>query len=120
MFLATVFFNFGRTKAENLSLKNGYFSNISGHFFGCYIDIFHKTEIQTVILRCLVCKNLNWIKSYDTLLVKIFIFSFCVITSKPIKVQTRSAPQNDRLNLSLVKHIKIVVKKSPEMVKKQQ
>ena len=48
------------------------------------------------------------------------IFAFCVITSKPIKVQTRSAPQNDRLNLSLVKHIKIVVKKSPEMVKKQQ
>ena len=34
-------------------------------FFGNYIDIFHKTEIQTVILRCLVCLNLNWIKSYD-------------------------------------------------------
>ena len=34
-------------------------------FFGNYIDIFHKTEIQTIILRCLVCLNLNWIKSYD-------------------------------------------------------
>ena len=33
-------------------------------FFGIYIDIFHKTEIQTVILRCLVCLNLNWVKSY--------------------------------------------------------
>ena len=28
-------------------------------------EIFHKTEIQMVILRCLVCLNLNWIKSYD-------------------------------------------------------
>ena len=33
-------------------------------FFGNYIDIFHKTEIQRVILRCLACLNLNWIKSY--------------------------------------------------------
>ena len=28
-----------------------------------------------VLLRCLVCKNLNWIKSYNKILVKIFIFS---------------------------------------------
>ena len=28
--------------------------------------IFHKTEIQTVILRCLMSLNLNWYKSYDT------------------------------------------------------
>ena len=27
--------------------------------------IFHKTEIQTVILRCLPSLNLNWYKSYD-------------------------------------------------------
>ena len=26
--------------------------------------IFHKTEIQTVILRCLTSLNLNWFKSY--------------------------------------------------------
>jgi hypothetical protein len=31
------------------------------------------------------------------------IFAFCVITSEPIEVQTRSAPQNDCLNLSFVK-----------------
>ena len=36
-----------------------------GHFFGNYISIFHKTEIQTVILRCLKSQNLNWIKNYD-------------------------------------------------------
>ena len=30
-------------------------------------------------------------------------FAFCVITFEPIEIQTRSAPQNDRLNLSFVK-----------------
>ena len=30
-------------------------------------------------------------------------FAFCVITFEPIEVHTCSAPQNDRLNLSLVK-----------------
>ena len=30
------------------------------------MGIFHKTEIQTVILRCLMSLNLNWYKSYDT------------------------------------------------------
>ena len=32
-------------------------------------------------------------------------FAFCVITFEPIEVQTRSAPQNDGLNLSFVKDI---------------
>jgi hypothetical protein len=31
------------------------------------------------------------------------MFAFCVITFEPIELQTRSAPQNDRLNLSFVK-----------------
>ena len=35
---------------------------------------FHKTEDLMFILRLLVCQNLNWIKSYDILLVKIFFF----------------------------------------------
>ena len=30
------------------------------------------------------------------------MFAFCVITFEPIKIQTCSAPQNDRLNLSHV------------------
>ena len=33
------------------------------------------------------------------------IFAFCVIFFETIEVQTRSAPQNDRLNLSFVKYI---------------
>ena len=28
--------------------------------------IFHKTEVQTVILRCLTSVNLNWYKRHDT------------------------------------------------------
>ena len=75
MFLTTVFFNLGRKKNENLGFKNGHILTISGHFFASYINMFFKTEIQTVILRCLVGLKLNWIKSYDILLVKIFIFS---------------------------------------------
>ena len=38
------------------------------HIWPClanYMFIFHKTEIQTVILRCLMSLNLNWYKSYD-------------------------------------------------------
>ena len=35
-------------------------------FFANYMNIFHKTEIQTVILRCSTSLKLNWYKSYDT------------------------------------------------------
>ena len=34
--------------------------------------IFHKTEVQTGILRCWRGLNLNWFKSYDTKLLTIF------------------------------------------------
>ena len=34
-------------------------------FFRNYIIIFDKTEIHTVILRCLTGLDLNWFKSYD-------------------------------------------------------
>ena len=57
------FLQFVKKKPENLQLKNGHFMTLSGHFFASYIKIFQKTEIQTVILRCLMDLNLNWIKS---------------------------------------------------------
>ena len=50
----------------------GHSTTIYGHFFANYIDIFHKNEIQVVILRYVVCLNLNWIKSCDILLSKVF------------------------------------------------
>ena len=55
---------------ENLWFINGHLGTISGHFLANYMKIFHKKEVQTVILRCLVCLNLNWIKDYDIILVK--------------------------------------------------
>ena len=73
--LTSMFFNFGRKKTEKLSFKNGHFLTICGHFYGNYIDIFLKTEIQMVLLRCSVCLNLNWIKSYNIMLVKNIFFS---------------------------------------------
>ena len=39
------------------------------------------------------------------------IFAVFVITFEPIKIQTCSSPQNDRLNLSFVKDIKVIGKK---------
>ena len=35
-------------------------------FFANHVIIFHKTEIQKVILRCLMSLKLNWCKSYAT------------------------------------------------------
>ena len=63
-------FKFGRRKKEKLPLINGHFMTIFGHFYASYIEIFHKTEVQKVILRCLVCLNLTLIQSYNILLVK--------------------------------------------------
>ena len=40
------------------------YKTVSGHFFAICIFIFHKTEVQTVILRCLTGLNCNWFKSY--------------------------------------------------------
>ena len=68
VFLFPIYFNFGRKNTENLWQLNGHFLTIYGHFYGNYIDIIHKPEIQTVILRCLVCLNLNWIKSYGIII----------------------------------------------------
>ena len=42
------------------------FSTISGHFFANCMFILHKTEVLTVILKCLKSLNPNWYKSYDT------------------------------------------------------
>ena len=39
--------------------------SISGHFFAICLVICHKTEVQTVILRCLTSLNLNWFQRYD-------------------------------------------------------
>ena len=45
---------------------NGRCRTLSGHFLANCINIFHKTEVLTVILMCLMGQNLNWFKIYDT------------------------------------------------------
>ena len=41
-----------------------HFKTISGYFIANHVKIFHTTEVQMIILRCLMSLNLNWIKSY--------------------------------------------------------
>ena len=48
---------------------------LTSHFFANYMNIFHKTEVQMVILRCRTGLYLNWFKSYDTKR-KYFLFHF--------------------------------------------
>ena len=60
---------------------------IYGHFFQLYY-IFHKTEVQTVILMCLMGQNLNWSKNYDT-----------KCTLRPRKILAKSDIDHQNLHL---------------------
>ena len=74
-FVFVSIFQFCMKKRENLQLIYGHFTTIYGHLLAIHYNIFHKTEVQTVILRCLGHLYLNWIKSYDIILVKNIFFS---------------------------------------------
>ena len=105
----------------NLNFSH-YFLTISNQFSAIYINIFHKTEVQMVILRCWTGLYLNWFKCYDT---KCHYFNFrflrfcdkkhfCVFFAflgfvSQLLYQLRCwAPQNDHLNLSFVKDVYVV------------
>ena len=75
IFLTTVFFHFGRKTPKILWINFKLKSFKMANFWPFVVVFFGKTEIQTVILRCLVCKNLHWIQSYNKILVKTSIFS---------------------------------------------
>ena len=49
----------------------------------------------------------SWIFLQNRTKTKMEKIAFCVITFDPIKIQTHSAPQNDRLNFSFVKDIHV-------------
>ena len=53
------------TLANSHQLINGHFMTITGHFLANFKFIFHKTEVQTVVLRCWPSLNLNWNKFYN-------------------------------------------------------
>ena len=63
-----------RSEIKETTFWDGHFRTLSGHSVANYICIFHKTEVLTVILMCLLSLNLNWIKSYDIILVEIIFF----------------------------------------------
>ena len=70
----------------------GHFMTISGHFLANYINIFHKIELQTIILMCL-----NMLKSYlDQKLqheTQLFSFPiFCNFVKKYLKFMTHKLP----------------------------
>ena len=47
-----IFLAYIESDAQNLRLIDGCLQTISSHFFAKYMNMFHKTEVQTVILRC--------------------------------------------------------------------
>ena len=51
---------------QNLHLINGNITTVSGHFCAISLNIFYKTEVQTVILKCWASLNHDWYNSYDT------------------------------------------------------
>jgi hypothetical protein len=52
------------SESKQMTITNAHFMTISGHFSTNCIFIFHKNEVQTVILRCLMGLSLDWFKSY--------------------------------------------------------
>jgi hypothetical protein len=44
-------------------LFNNCYTTVSGSFFAMCMFIFHKTEVQRVILICIMGLNFNWFKS---------------------------------------------------------
>ena len=43
---------YAKDKVKSLPFFFDHFTTISSHFFDNYLYIFHKTEVQMVILRC--------------------------------------------------------------------
>ena len=75
-----IVFNIIKSDPKRMLLLNNCYKIVSGHFFAVCIFIFHKTEVQTVILRCSTGLNCNWFKSYGLKCSKTQIFSslfFC-------------------------------------------
>jgi hypothetical protein len=61
------------------------------------------------MIRC-HAESIGWCIKFATG-VEMEIFTVCVTTFEPIKIQTCSSPQNDCINLSFVKDIKVIGKK---------
>ena len=69
-FLSPLIFSFERKKSWKFVTHKWPLLTVFGHLFANFMNFFHETEVQTVILRCLVSLNLNGIKSYYIILAK--------------------------------------------------
>ena len=52
------------SESKQMTITIAHFTTISGHFSANCMFIFHKKEVQTVILRCLTGLNIDWFKNY--------------------------------------------------------
>ena len=66
----------------NVPLLNVLCTTIPGHFFAICVSIFHKTEVLTVILRCLTGLIYDWLKIYDAKRKYFHFFFFFAILYK--------------------------------------
>ena len=72
---------------KETTYRVGPFTTIFGHFYANYINIFHKTEVLTIILRCLTCLNLYWIKSYHINHNLFWQLCFSIFGEKKLKIK---------------------------------
>ena len=79
------------TKKET-TLRVCHFTILYGHFSAKYINIVHKTGVQTNILGCLTCLNINWIKSYDLKHIFFHFFGFSILEEKKWKFTPDKKP----------------------------
>ena len=80
-------------------------------FFADYMYIFHKNLVQTVILKCLTCQNLIWIKGYNIRHKKVISFFFCNFVKKmPENLQLKNGHFMTLSSHFFANHIKIFQK----------
>ena len=52
------------SESKRMTITIAHYTTISAHFSANCMFIFHKKEVQTVILRCLTGLNIDWFKNY--------------------------------------------------------
>ena len=95
-FLSPLIFSFERKKSWKFVTHKWPLLTVFGHLFANFMNFFHETEVQTVILRCLVSLNLNGIKSYYIILAKkIFLDAWKCIVLRAISPKSVLRPQKE-------------------------
>ena len=61
IFSESLDFQFWKKKSWKFITHKWPSKTVFGHLFANFMNVFHETKVQTVILRCLVSLNLNWI-----------------------------------------------------------